>query len=80
MAFRHFGNIAGGSVLTSLVYSALATDVYKRQLVKCPQCGELQVPHKVCGKCGYYKGQEVIKKEAEVACGGRAMPSPFLVE
>lgn len=24
MAFRHFGNIAGGSVLTSLVYSALA--------------------------------------------------------
>ena len=33
-------------------------------LVKCPQCGELKVPHKVCGKCGYYKGQEVIKKEA----------------
>lgn len=25
MAFRHFGNIAGGSVLNSLVYSALAT-------------------------------------------------------
>ena len=25
MAFRHFGNIAGGSVLTSLVYTALAT-------------------------------------------------------
>lgn len=25
MAFRHFGNITGGSVLTSLVYSALAT-------------------------------------------------------
>ena len=25
MAFRHFGNIAGGNVLTSLVYSALAT-------------------------------------------------------
>lgn len=25
MAFRHFGNIAGGSVLTSLIYSALAT-------------------------------------------------------
>ena len=25
MAFRHFGNIAGGAVLTSLVYSALAT-------------------------------------------------------
>ena len=24
MAFRHFGNIAGGSVLTALIYSALA--------------------------------------------------------
>ena len=32
--------------------------------VECTQCGELKVPHKVCGKCGYYKGQEVIKKEA----------------
>ena len=25
MAFRHFGNVAGGSVLTSLIYGALAT-------------------------------------------------------
>ena len=25
MAFRHFGNIAGGGILTSLIYSALAT-------------------------------------------------------
>jgi F-type H+-transporting ATPase subunit a len=24
LAFRHFGNVAGGSVLTSLIYSALA--------------------------------------------------------
>ena len=23
---------------------------------KCPQCGELKAPHKVCGNCGYYKG------------------------
>ena len=33
-------------------------------LVKCPQCGELTEPHKVCDNCGYYKGKEVIKKEA----------------
>jgi large subunit ribosomal protein L32 len=33
-------------------------------LVKCPKCGELMVPHRVCGNCGYYKGREVIKKEA----------------
>lgn len=31
---------------------------------KCTQCGELKSPHKVCGSCGYYKGVEVIKKEA----------------
>ena len=27
-------------------------------------CGELVAPHKVCKNCGYYKGVEVIKKEA----------------
>ena len=32
MAFRHFGNIAGGSVLTSLVYSALATVLWAAAL------------------------------------------------
>ncbi len=33
-------------------------------LVKCPQCGELTVSHRVCGSCGYYNGKEIIKKEA----------------
>ena len=33
-------------------------------LVACSKCGELMVPHKVCKNCGYYKGVEVIKKEA----------------
>ena len=32
--------------------------------VKCAQCGELTLPHKVCKSCGYYKGKAVIKKEA----------------
>lgn len=31
---------------------------------KCPQCGELKLPHRVCGSCGFYKGVEVIKVEA----------------
>ena len=31
-------------------------------MVKCPQCGEFKMPHKVCKFCGYYKGKEVIKK------------------
>lgn len=43
------------------------SSVWKLQpptLAKCSQCGELTVPHKVCGNCGYYKGREVINKEA----------------
>ena len=31
---------------------------------KCTQCGELKMPHRVCPNCGFYKGREVIKKEA----------------
>ena len=32
---------------------------------RCPQCGELKIPLRVCGNCGYYKGKEVIaSKEA----------------
>ena len=29
---------------------------------RCTQCGELKIPHRVCGTCGYYKGREIIKK------------------
>ena len=32
-------------------------------IIKCTQCNELIMPHKVCGNCGYYKGAEVIKQE-----------------
>jgi large subunit ribosomal protein L32 len=30
-------------------------------LVECPQCHELKMPHRVCPNCGQYKGKEVIK-------------------
>lgn len=33
-------------------------------MVKCPQCQEYKMPHRVCGACGFYKGREVMKKEA----------------
>jgi len=29
-------------------------------LVKCPQCHELNVSHRVCPGCGYYKNKEVV--------------------
>ncbi len=31
---------------------------------KCAKCGELKVPHRVCGNCGYYNGKQVINMEA----------------
>lgn len=27
---------------------------------KCPQCGAARLPHRVCKKCGYYKGKQVV--------------------
>lgn len=30
-------------------------------LVKCPNCQELKLQHRVCGACGFYNGREVIK-------------------
>lgn len=33
-------------------------------LVKCSNCGEYKMPHKVCGSCGFYNGKEVVKKDA----------------
>ena len=29
----------------------------------CPQCGEVKLPHRVCGNCGYSKGREVVETE-----------------
>ncbi|MDD5482935.1 MAG: 50S ribosomal protein L32 [Kiritimatiellae bacterium] len=26
----------------------------------CPNCGELQPPHRVCPSCGYYRGRQVL--------------------
>ena len=34
-------------------------------LVECPQCHELKAQHKVCKKCGYYDGQQVIDVSAK---------------
>lgn len=34
-------------------------------LVECPQCHELKMPHRVCPSCGSYKGKQVVAKPAE---------------
>jgi large subunit ribosomal protein L32 len=33
--------------------------------VNCPNCGEPRLPHRVCPKCGYYQGREVISISKE---------------
>ena len=32
----------------------------KATIVKCPQCHEPKLPHRVCKSCGYYKNKEVV--------------------
>ena len=32
-------------------------------LVECPQCHELKASHRVCAKCGYYDGKEVVAQK-----------------
>ena len=32
-------------------------------LVKCPNCGELRLPHRACPKCGMYRGRSVAAAE-----------------
>ncbi len=35
-------------------------------MVKCPKCGAMIRPHRVCGVCGYYKGKVAVSKEEKV--------------
>ncbi len=34
-------------------------------LVECPQCHELKKSHQACPKCGYYKGEQIIRQKSE---------------
>ncbi len=32
-------------------------------MIKCPSCGAMIRPHRVCKECGSYKGKKVITEE-----------------
>ena len=32
-------------------------------MVKCPNCGEYNLAHRVCASCGQYKGKQIITME-----------------
>lgn len=34
-------------------------------LVECPQCHELKKSHQACPKCGFYKGEQVVRQKSE---------------
>lgn len=36
------------------------------QAIVCPQCQEPTMPHRVCSKCGFYKGRQVMTAKQEV--------------
>jgi large subunit ribosomal protein L32 len=36
-----------------------------RNMVACPNCGQMRLPHRVCANCGYYKGREVVHIERD---------------
>jgi large subunit ribosomal protein L32 len=43
-----------------------AANAYKGiQVSLCPACGASRIPHRVCTKCGQYKGRQVVSKTAE---------------
>ena len=34
-------------------------------LAECPQCHERKLPHRVCPKCGFYQGREIVEVAEE---------------
>jgi large subunit ribosomal protein L32 len=36
-------------------------------VIPCPNCGDMMLPHRVCPACGHYKGRAVVAKPQEQA-------------
>lgn len=34
-------------------------------IAECPQCHEQKLEHRVCGNCGFYKGEKKIKTASD---------------
>ncbi len=56
--FRKVSKTRGRKRRTHYVINANTT-------IKCPKCGEMIKPHRVCPKCGTYKNKEVVKTTEE---------------
>jgi len=38
-----------------------------KESVTCQNCGQQHVPHKICGNCGYYKGEQFLNPKTKSA-------------
>lgn len=36
-------------------------------VMRCPECGEPKLRHRLCGGCGTYRGRSVIKLDEDMA-------------
>ncbi len=34
-------------------------------VIPCPNCGDVMLPHRACASCGHYKGRQVIKGDTD---------------
>ena len=46
-------------------------------LATCPNCGATVIYHRVCPECGYYRGRQIVVKNAEESVKGRPMAAFF---
>jgi len=30
-------------------------------IIPCPKCGDMTLPHRVCASCGHYKGRKIVE-------------------
>ena len=66
--------------------------IKQSNLIPCPKCGKLILPHTVCPYCGYYNGAQVIdvfkkltkkerkRKEKEIKAGEKAPKKDLSME
>ena len=34
-------------------------------VIPCPNCGDMMVPHRVCPACGQYKGRQLVETDEQ---------------
>jgi large subunit ribosomal protein L32 len=44
-------------------------------VIPCPNCGDVMLPHRVCPVCGHYKGRSIVKKEEAAQTGTESSAS-----